>query len=253
MKRILVIGDICEDIWHYGTCERLNPEAPVPIINVKKTEQNLGMVGNVCSNIKSLMPDDWQCSLFHPQKFSKKTRYIDSVSGQQLLRVDKDVFVKEINFKDVKGEWDAIVISDYNKGAVGLDLIENINNNYSNSLLLIDTKIDFTQHFGCFSNFIVKINKKEFYALKYREIIGVKELVVTQGEMGCIIIGRKVIPTEHVDVINLSGCGDTFLAALCVNMLETNDLEIACKWANKAAGLAAKEKGIATIKREDVI
>lgn len=250
-KKILVIGDICEDVWHYGTCDRLNPEAPVPIIKVHKTEQNLGMAGNVCSNIKSLMPDNWICSLFHPKKLSKKIRYVDSTSGQQLLRVDKDIAADEIIFDCINGEWDAIVISDYGKGSIGLELIEKINYNYSDSLLLIDTKIDFTEHYECFSNFIVKINLKEYHNLKGSNTY-VKKLVVTQGEKGCYIIGGNVIPTEPVDVINLSGCGDTFLAALCVNMLETNDLVKACKWANKAAGLAAMTKGIATVKREQV-
>ena len=42
MKKVLVIGDICKDVFHYVKCERLCPEAPVPVVTVVETKSNDG-------------------------------------------------------------------------------------------------------------------------------------------------------------------------------------------------------------------
>ena len=52
--KILVIGESCRDIFNYGVCSRLCPEAPVPIFNPKKTIESLGMAYNVYKNLESL-------------------------------------------------------------------------------------------------------------------------------------------------------------------------------------------------------
>ena len=51
--KILLIGDSCTDEYVYGTCERLNPEAPVPILNLKRKETTRGMAWNVRENLMS--------------------------------------------------------------------------------------------------------------------------------------------------------------------------------------------------------
>jgi D-glycero-beta-D-manno-heptose-7-phosphate kinase len=43
--KILLIGDSCIDEYVYGTCERLNPEAPVPILKFNRKESKSGMAG----------------------------------------------------------------------------------------------------------------------------------------------------------------------------------------------------------------
>ena len=52
--KILVIGDVCDDVFIYGVCERLCPEAPVPVFKPTKSTRNLGMAGNVYNNLLSL-------------------------------------------------------------------------------------------------------------------------------------------------------------------------------------------------------
>ena len=47
LSKILVIGDSCLDKYHYGSCERMSPEAPVPILKITRTETRPGMVLNV--------------------------------------------------------------------------------------------------------------------------------------------------------------------------------------------------------------
>ena len=41
--KILVIGDNCTDVFIYGRCERLSPEAPIPVFEPSKTITNDGM------------------------------------------------------------------------------------------------------------------------------------------------------------------------------------------------------------------
>ena len=52
--RVLVIGDLMVDEWVYGDVERLSPEAPIPVFDVKSSVKNLGGAGNVLINLKSL-------------------------------------------------------------------------------------------------------------------------------------------------------------------------------------------------------
>lgn len=53
-RRIGVFGDIMQDIFTYGTVERISPEAPVPIVDVSYAEHRLGGCGNVTSNLAAL-------------------------------------------------------------------------------------------------------------------------------------------------------------------------------------------------------
>ena len=52
--KILVIGDSCTDVFVYGTCKRLCPEAPIPVFNPSRTITNQGMAGNVVDNLRAL-------------------------------------------------------------------------------------------------------------------------------------------------------------------------------------------------------
>ncbi|MDE5638948.1 MAG: D-glycero-beta-D-manno-heptose-7-phosphate kinase, partial [Odoribacter sp.] len=52
--KILIIGDIMLDKYYFGKVERISPEAPVPVVNIKKEETRLGGASNVAHNIASL-------------------------------------------------------------------------------------------------------------------------------------------------------------------------------------------------------
>ena len=52
--RFLVIGDSCTDKFIYGKCERICPEAPVPVFSPVKTKTNGGMAANVKANVEAL-------------------------------------------------------------------------------------------------------------------------------------------------------------------------------------------------------
>ena len=59
--RIALVGDLCLDEYVLGSCERLSPEAPVPVVHVDKREYRLGMTANVAYNILNL---GGECRLF---------------------------------------------------------------------------------------------------------------------------------------------------------------------------------------------
>ena len=53
-KKVLIIGDCMIDAYMWGEINRISPEAPVPVVEVKKHENRLGGAANVALNIQSL-------------------------------------------------------------------------------------------------------------------------------------------------------------------------------------------------------
>ena len=123
--KILLIGDSCTDEYVYGTCERLNPEAPVPILKFNKKITTKGMAWNVRKNLESF---GLEVYIITNQEEIIKTRYIDEKYNQQMLRVDDEPLVKPMEYNLPDEEFDALVISDYNKGFLSeqkiLELVE---------------------------------------------------------------------------------------------------------------------------------
>ena len=246
MNKVLVIGDGCKDVFQYGKCERLSPEAPVPVFKPLRSKSNGGMAMNVYNNLIALGVD---CDVITDSGITK-TRYVDETSNQMLLRVDENDNLDSIIFDDLVkinlNQYDAIVISDYNKGFLSKDDIEYIANHHS--LTFLDTKKKIGS--WAFGIKVIKINKKEFdenadFLLK--EYNG--DLVVTLGKEGAMHwMNKYPIEFEH-PVRDLTGAGDTFLAGLVVGFLEKNNIEDAIIFANKCAAWAVTQKGVAIVDR----
>ena len=110
--KILLIGDACTDMYIYGKVDRISPEAPVPIFVPQSQVVKEGMGGNVAKNLEAL-----GCTVnFLHGKVSNKQRLIDERSKQQLLRIDSDEISEPITIDSELPAYDAVVISDYNKG-----------------------------------------------------------------------------------------------------------------------------------------
>src|SRR5690349_8042201 len=62
-RKVLVIGDVMLDSYWWGQVERISPEAPVPIVNVRKREHRLGGAANVALNLKKLGASPIICSV----------------------------------------------------------------------------------------------------------------------------------------------------------------------------------------------
>jgi len=257
MKKVLVIGDSCEDMFRYGTCDRISPEAPVAIMKPTRTTGNGGMAINVFENLMAL---GIECDIITNDIRPVKTRYVDEVSNQMLLRVDEKDEVRPITADTLQnieyGQYGAIVISDYNKGYLSMDDILYITNNHH--LVFIDSKKEFG--LWVFGAKFIKINQKEFnqnlqFFVENDEIRRTRasNLIVTEGKNGAYLnLGEKFpIETEH-EVRDLSGAGDTFLAGLVADYVKNTDIRSAIRFANRCAAWVVSQKGVAIVDPEKI-
>ncbi|MBB77623.1 MAG: D-glycero-beta-D-manno-heptose-7-phosphate kinase [Crocinitomicaceae bacterium] len=149
-KQILVIGDVMIDSYLIGSVTRISPESPVPIVNLKNSNDRLGGAANVALNLLSLGVQPLLCSVISDdidadnfdqlllksglsnegiirsssRKTTKKTRIIGN--NQQLLRVDEEstmLLIKEDEGRFIEHvtrmldqKIDAVIFEDYNKG-----------------------------------------------------------------------------------------------------------------------------------------
>ncbi len=243
--KVLIIGDSCQDMFQYGTCKRLCPEAPVPVFTSTYVVGNGGMAINVAENLKGL---GFDCDIITNDIRPVKTRYIDEVSNQMLLRVDMKDNIQQIEKERLENidwkKYDCVIISDYNKGFLSEDDIEYISNMHN--LVFMDTK----KKIDIWANNIefIKLNNKEFYEnseylTKYYE----GELVVTLGKDGARHWFNFYPIKDNHDVRDLSGAGDTFLAAFVADYLKNNDICTAIDFANKCASWVVTQKGVVVV------
>ena len=242
MKRILVIGESCRDVFVYCDSNRLCPEAPVPVLNIVDQRENPGMAGNVRRNIESI----YKKVDIHTNKDwyeITKTRYVHQETNHMFFRVDTTQEIKRTNVKQIDLSCEVVVISDYNKGFLNEDDIEYICSNHEN--VFIDTK----KILGSWVNKarFIKINNYEY---KNSESFITDEIsskiIHTMGGLGCEYQGKRY-PTKKVEVKDLSGAGDTFMASLVVKFVETDDIIQSIKYANQCASKVVAKKGVNVI------
>ena len=241
---VLLIGDSCTDEYYIGTCDRLSPEAPVPVIKIVDHYVLDGMAANVNINLTNLGID---ADFITNNEQIIKTRYIDKRSGQHLLRVDneRDIIPWSGRTPFPLDIYDAVVISDYNKGFLTYEHIENVIKSVT-CPVFIDTKKQDLSRFNA-DNVYLKINELEY---KNRFSIP-KNLIVTLGSKGAMLkqysttdhSDEKLFESKIVEVMDVCGCGDTFLSALTVQYLFTKDIEKAIMFANIAAGITVQHRG----------
>jgi rfaE bifunctional protein kinase chain/domain len=158
-KKIAIIGDVMLDKYVYGVVNRISPEAPVQVVDVKSTDYKLGGAANVANNIKALEAEpvligvigtdhdsEYFLETMRKQKLSTigifkdkqrptttKTRVI--AYEQHIIRVDSevkhhlsaDMAKKILSFvkKNLK-TFDSLILQDYNKGVLTPDLISKV-------------------------------------------------------------------------------------------------------------------------------
>lgn len=234
--KILLIGDNCVDRYKIGTIDRLSPEAPVPVIKIVETYDVPGMADNVNKNLVNL-----NCSVVFVtnDELITKTRYIDKRSGQHMLRVDDEPEVQP--WDGTLGGYtldmfDAVIISDYNKGYITYENIQNVINNFEGPVFIDTKKTDLAQIKGA----IIKINQLEFSRLTSHPTHS--ELIVTHGGDGAAWRGT-LYPAKKVEVSDVCGAGDTFLASLAVQFLFTKSAENAIIFANVASSITVQHRG----------
>ena len=240
--KVLLLGDSCEDEYIYGRCNRISPEAPVPILDYAKLQTKSGMAGNVCLNLQSFGLDI--TFLTNPEKIVK-TRFIDEKSNQQILRVDNETRVKPLLVPVATSSFDAVVISDYNKGYLPTEKIFEIVESATCPVFIDSKKTVLPNKENCF----VKINDVEYEKLQHDCYID--NLIVTKGSEGCIY-KQTLYPAEKVNVYDVVGAGDTFLSALVYGYITTNNIDESLMLGNRAAAIAVQQPGTYILTEEDV-
>jgi len=230
----LLIGDDCKDIYQYGTIDRLSPEAPVPVFVPTYTETRDGMAGNVFNNLEAL---GCHVNYLHGET-SSKTRIIDARSKQQIVRIDNDVKSTPMTFETaIPNVYDAIVISDYNKGTISYELMEEIIATAKCPVFIDTKKTDLERLQGAW----VKINELEYSKLK-SECTG---LIVTRGDKGATVMHHNVdCSAPKVEVADVTGAGDTFLAAFAFQYINTTNLLQSIRFAIAASAVTVQHIGV---------
>ena len=255
--KFLVVGDSCTDVFNYGDCDRICPEAPVPVFNPIETSTNGGMAKNVQANVRSLIvcTGGVDCDIVTNKNHITKSRYVDLKTNQMLMRVDEnDRTVESFRKEEVDlSKYHTVIISDYNKGFLSNIDISWICKNHPNTF--VHSKKNFILPLGTDMRFFV-INQQEYeksiehYEKDNEELnnVWMDKLIVTQGEDGCCY-QKRIYPCPKVrEVQDLSGAGDTFLAAFAVNMATSdNNIEESLEFANICASKVVSKRGVTTV------
>lgn len=296
--KLLVVGDVMLDQYWSGRANRISPEAPVPVVKVNDEDVRAGGAANVALNIAALGAqvdlagvigrDDFGKQLTQVlEKAGVSSNWIYSEAGticklrvlshhQQLIRMD---FENEIPFEDaqrladqieaqVKG-YDALVISDYAKGA--LQQVEPMiaAAKKHNVPVLIDPKgKDFTRYQGAT---LVKPNQTEFElivgecdsaesvvsnAKRLIKELDLSALLVTRSENGMALIESDetsfLLQSKAQEVFDVTGAGDTVMATLATAYASGLPLTEAVNLANEAASIVVKKVGTSTVTRAEL-
>jgi len=247
MNKILLLGDSCIDVFIYGDCYRLNPEAPTPVFTEKYRIQFDGMASNVLKNIQSLGLD---ADFITQKEEIIKTRYVDQKSNYILFRIDNDNHInhsKSISLIDSLdfSNYDLTIISDYDKGFLNKNELETI---FTNSKLsFIDTKKPIDTWIKTAS--FIKINEAEYTNPKNNlDFMSTElndKLIITLGEFGAKYNNKFYKPPKEILVRDVVGAGDSFLASLACHYYLYKNIEDAINFANLCAGQVVSKKGIA--------
>ena len=302
--RICVIGDMMLDHYINGSCERISPEAPVPVVDVKGDAYNLGGAGNVLKNLmafgckasiisisgnddanpviitelEKIKPTFYRLVKDGERRTTIKSRVI--VNRHQLIRLDKEdkfdcsntIADEILQFLQSKiTEIDILILSDYCKGVLSPYLVKSIitlcNNN--NVPTVVDSKYkDLSKYYGAT---LIKPNKKEAslasginivddYTLEQAckaiaEVTGALMVVVTLSEDGIALYHQhKLIknPTKAIDVFDVTGAGDTVIAALAFALANNLSISEACNFANSAAAIVVAKFGSAVATLDEI-
>jgi len=242
---VLVVGEVCNDITYYCEVSRISPEAPVPVADLIWKTSADGMAGNVNGNLRAF---GIKTTFVHQplQQHIDKTRYVDQKSGQHLIRVDSthpNITPLDVPSIENIDHYDAIVVSDYNKGFVEYDTVKHLRKLYDGPIFIDSKKTDLGQFEGC----IVKINESEYDSATSVP----SNIIITKGSAGALY-EDVMYPAVKADMFDVCGAGDTFLSGLVHKYLKGNNMGECIVFANKCAAIAVQHRGTYTLTTHDI-
>ena len=251
MTKVLIIGDVIIDRYIYGTSERISPEAPVPVVKYLREVETLGGAGLVYENLKSLGID---VTLFETnQPRSIKTRII--CDGHYITRIDDDkdansgVMLDEVLCSDF-AEYDYVILSDYDKGVLdnAKQIITHINS--YGCKVIVDPKRYAHDYEGAW---LVKPNRSEYTKFEFDEWQG--NIITTDAGHSVYATIDNIeytIPVEQVEVSDVTGAGDCFLAAFVYGLTKGYDYQKSIEFAVRGSTEAVTHVGTYILTEKDL-
>jgi D-beta-D-heptose 7-phosphate kinase / D-beta-D-heptose 1-phosphate adenosyltransferase len=302
--RILVIGDVMLDRTTFGEVDRVSPEAPVPILRQVRTVSAPGGAANVAMNLVGLGarttvagfwgddPEmrelgglfaaavvDFSGMVVSGHATVSKTRIV--CRNQQLLRLDVESAEPHAEAEhqallarvlQLIGKADAVILSDYAKGALSQQLCQAVIHRAREQKIpiLVDPKgRDFSKYAGATTicpnlqelsvvTGVARSSLAELLAAAQTmvEQLGIDYMTVTMSEKGIRVLYADSFfhsPTRAREVFDVTGAGDTVIATLAASLAAGLDPETAVTMANVAAGVVVAQTGTAPISRNDLV
>lgn len=226
--RVLVVGDVCLDVYWVGTIKGLAADAPVPVVTHSKTVVLPGMAGNVVSLLTQLGVEA-TLALPSPLHTSIKNRIV-TPDGTQLIRWDVEDWCTPVSVECLQEAIstfvpDAIVVSDYAKGVVTPALIQDLLTRSAAGMpLFVDTKGDPFQWVG--SNITLFPNQVEYTQWK-SHYDWMESVVLKKSSEGAEVlrfgVSQASLGASCSAPKNTCGAGDAFLAGWVASTLLPSD------------------------------
>lgn len=246
MSKVLLVGESCMDIFIYGNTPRLSPEGPAPVFIPMTEKYNGGMSANVEAN---LLAFGIEVDTLTNTESITKTRYVHQSSNTLLLRVDEGDVVKRVDDSKLKNinywDYDMVIISDYNKGFINEEDIAYLAYKHPNTIC--DTKKKLGE--WCKDLRFIKLNRSEYENnkdfIQQNDWI-LEKLIVTLDKDGCKY-QNIMYPTQQVEILDISGAGDTFVAGFTTKWIETSNVEKSIEFANACSSQVVQQRGVSVV------
>jgi len=296
--RVLVVGDVMLDRYWFGDASRIAPEAPVPVVLIRREEVRPGGAANVARNcaalgarthLLSVVGEDADGRLlkakteeegvrvsFHADATITTTQKLRVISHrQQLLRIDfetppsREVLASKFaDFRAALPACSVVILSDYGKGGLAHIARMIAMAKAAGKKVLVDPKgDDWSRYKGAY---VVTPNRAELRevvgtwkseadlgrrAQKLRRSLGLEALLLTRGEQGMTLYRQGLaldVKAEAREVYDVSGAGDTVIAALGTMLAAGARLDQAVRVANRAASIVVGKLGTAVATRREL-
>ena len=237
--RLVVIGDSCLDVFTYCRSQRLAPDKPVPVVEPLERVETPGMAANTQRNLLSL---GLKCELITNSNWREifKERIVDASTNHMFLRVDSPQRMIPFDPSGYDFEGSTVVISDYDKGFLSTAAIEEIS--FRSELVFLDSK----KPLGDWAKGVdfIKINNIEYRrSFQYLEEHLLHKTIWTKGSQGAVFQGVEY-PVDPIEVIDVSGAGDSFMAGFVAGYLKYSDVPSAIRHANNVARKVVQSRGV---------
>jgi len=304
--KAIVVGDVMLDRYIYGTVDRISPEAPVPILAHLKTEVKVGGAGNVALNLASwgcktslvgLVGNDQNAgllkSLLEKQNIgykvivsenrptTVKTRVvaashhllrIDEESSAYLRGAEEETALREIlNYVETE-KPDLLIIQDYNKGLLTVNLITELIEFCVKQKIFISVDPKEENFFQYRNANLFKPNLREasIAAQKtlqqpdleglcnlWSEKLNINTIAITLGSQGIYLHNQDneyhIKPERAVDVVDVCGAGDAVICSLTLGLIHGLDLEKSGSLANLTGAYVCSHSGVVAINTDEIL